>query len=314
MRALAMALIAALASGGCQLVLGLEEGNPAGNGDGDGDGDLENEGFVTPTDITRAYTGDDGNFTEVGPANWSCLHTPSDDQPYAQDVTLTGAIEDFQSGDKLPEATVTVYTDTTNLSGPGDDSHVSDIDGNFEVTLATGASRVTFRVEHEDALPTLTLNQIYEPDTAAQTDTINSVSLLTANALPAFIGVTRTVGLGILAGSIIDCDGNTVGGAVATVSDASGQPSHLTGAQTFYFSALSTSLPVRHEQQITTNFDGIFVVIELPESSASFLQLWGFVDGQDPATDEMTLLAEIPSPVLPDTVITATDLSALRTE
>jgi hypothetical protein len=35
MRALATALIAALASGGCQLVLGLEEGNPAGNGDAD---------------------------------------------------------------------------------------------------------------------------------------------------------------------------------------------------------------------------------------------------------------------------------------
>jgi hypothetical protein len=35
MRALAIALIAALASGGCQLFLGLEEGNPGGDGDAD---------------------------------------------------------------------------------------------------------------------------------------------------------------------------------------------------------------------------------------------------------------------------------------
>ena len=285
-------------------------GGDDGGGDGDGDGDLENEGFATPTDITRAYTGADGNWTEVGPANWDCLNQPSEDQPLATDVTLTGTVEDFQSGDALPGAMLTAFNDT-NLGGSGVASTTSDVDGNFSVTLPSGSERIAFKVDHEDALPTFTLNQLYAPDVAEQTDTINSVSLLTANALPAFIGVTRTVGLGILAGSIVDCDGNEVGGAIATVSSTSGSVTHLEGAQTYYFSALSTSLPVRHEQQLNTNSDALFVVIELPVASTAFLQVWGFVDGQDPATDELTLLAEIPSPVLADSVITAS-LDPLR--
>jgi hypothetical protein len=86
---------------------------------------------------------------------------------------------------------------------------------------------------------------------------------------------------------------------------------HLDGAQTYYFSALSTSLPVRHSQQLSTNVDGLFVVIELPASSEAYLQVWGFLDQADMADGEMTLIGEIPSPVLADSVITGS-MEALR--
>lgn len=275
-----------------------------GSDDGEDGEDLPNPGFAVPTVTTTAYTGADGNWTEVGPANWSCLGTASDDQAMTVDVTLSGNVEDFQSGKKLDAATVTAYADT-NFSGAGVAETVSDDTGAYSLTIPSGSTRIAFKVIHEDALETYALNEIFEPDQAAQNHDTNSVSLLTASALPAFINVTRTVGLGILAGSIVDCDGNEVSGAITTVSTTRGVTTHLEGAQSYYFSALATSLPVRLTQQTVTNTDGLFVVIELPPSPTAFLQVWGFVDGQDPAVDDMTLLGEIPSPVLSDSVITA---------
>lgn len=293
-RTIAMAAVLALA-GGC----------------GDDGGETEElNGFLPPDEVTVANTGGDGSWTEVGPANWSCLGTASEDQPAATDITLSGAVEDFQSGDRVPDAMVTLYTGS-DLAGSGAETVTSDVDGNFSLTIPTGSTRVAFKVEHEDALDTYAINQIYEPDTAEQTDTVNSVSLLTANALPAFIGVTRTPGLGILAGSIVDCDGNEVSNAIATVSSVSGSAEQLEGSESYYFSALSTSLPVRHQQQLNTNSDGLFVIIEVPTSAEAYVQVWGFIDGQDPATDDLTLLAEVPAPALADTVITAS-LEPLR--
>jgi hypothetical protein len=281
-----------------------------GCGGDDGDDPEELSGFVTPTDITRAYTGGNGSWTEVGPADWSCLDTASEDVPTAVDVAVTGAVEDFQSGDAVPDAVVTLYTDT-NLAGSGVETATADGDGAYAVTVPTGSGRVAFKVEHPDALPTYSLNQLFDPEEPAQTHDVNSVSQLTANALPAFIGVTRTPGLGVVAGSIVDCAGNEVGGAIATMSSVSGSPEHLAGAESYYFSAQSQSLPVRHQVQLATNTDGLFVVIELPAASAAFLQVWGFTGDQDPASDDLTLLAEISAPVLADAVITAS-LEPLR--
>ncbi|HTM19386.1 MAG TPA: hypothetical protein VL172_02725, partial [Kofleriaceae bacterium] len=78
------------------------------------------------------------------------------------------------------------------------------------------------------------------------------------------------------------------------------------------FSAGSQSLPVQHSLAPSTNRDGLFMVIELPEFSGGVLQLWGYVDGQDPAAEDPTLLAEIPAPIIPDVVVTFS-IEPLRT-
>lgn len=275
-----------------------------GSDDGGGTGEDGNAGFVIPTRPTDAYQEIDGVWELQGAANWDCLGTPSDDLATQVEVTLSGAIQDFQTDDPLPEATLTAY-DEVEFSGAGVATATSDVDGNYSIALPAGGTRWAYKVVLEDALDTYSLNQYLQPDQPAQMDTINSVSLLTAQALPAFIGVTRTPGLGILAGSIRDCDGHEVQGAISTVSTTPGAPMHLDGAQTYYFSALSTSLPVRHSQQLFTNTDGLFVVIELPATTEAYLQIWGFVDQADMDDGEMTLLGEIPSPVLADSVITA---------
>lgn len=282
-------------------------------GGGD-DGDMmgeSNAGFVVPDVTATAWTETGGSWVEQGPANFSCLNTPTDDVANTVEITLNVKIEDFQSGNDVPMAEVTVF-DVVDVNNPFE-TGTADENGDLVMTIPAGHTRIGFEVNADGQMRTLFLNQYLDPGTAVQSLTIGSISELTANALPAFIGVTRTAGRGVLAGALRDCDNNEVKGTIATVSSVSGMPTHLDGdgcteekpcTQTYYFSAGSTSLPVRHSQQIYTNSDGLFMAIELPPLSASFLQVWGFLGSQDPTSDDMTLLAEIPSPVFADTIVT----------
>jgi len=286
------------------------------SGDTSIDEPLTNPGFVTPGSspdahwdqaITTAYKEDNDVFTDLGPADWSCLNTASDLQPSTTSITFSGVLEDFQTSRDIPEGEISIFAETKDIGGTGADNTVTDEDGNFTLTMDAGIQTVAFRVIARGQMDTYSLNEQVKADQTEQVIDVGSVSLLTANALPAFIGVTRTPGLGILAGTVEDCNGNQVGGAVATVSDVSGSPEHLDGALTYYFSAEpGNSLPVRHNLAANTREDGIFTVIELQDSPSAFLQVWGFVDGQDPAVEDMTLLAEVPAPILSDSVVIST--------
>lgn len=262
--------------------------------------DPANPGFFCPTALATAWDEVGGTWMDLGPANFSCLNTPSTDVPTAVDINLTGEIRDFQEGIPVADATVEVF--------PGIDvgnplaTATGDGDGNYALVVPTGQSRFGFKVTAPDYMETYLLNQYLDPDAADQDENVEAVSELTANLLPALIGLQRTDGLGIVAAAFRDCDGNTVSDVVATVSGTSGADDHLVGGQSYYF---SDSLPTNHTIRETTNSDGLFVVLELPETATGYLQLWGFVDGQDPTTDDMTLLSEMPAPVIGNTVITA---------
>lgn len=271
--------------------------------DGGGVGGLPELGFAYPTEVTTAYVETETGWDLVGDANWDCLGTAADEVPSTTDITLTGALLDFQTDEPLPGGEITLYGDD-GITGSSLGTATSDEDGNFEITLPTGQTTWAFKMVVEEALDTYSLNQYFEPAQAAQSLNIDSVSLLTAQALPAFIGVTRTPGLGIIAGSIRDCDGNVVKGTIAAVSETTTTPTHVEGGVSYYFSAANTSLPVRHSLQNNTNTDGVFVTIELPPGQERYLQVWGFVDAADLADGEPTLLAEIPAPIIADSVVT----------
>jgi hypothetical protein len=280
-------------------------------GCGGDDAPVVDRGFNTPTTVTKAYKEESGVWMEQGDANFGCLNTPTGDMATTVAVTLSGTVEDFQTGNAVPDAVVTIFddVDTNNPFA----TVTADENGAYTATIPVGTKRFGFKMVAEGQMETLLLNQYIDPSTAAQSLNIGSVSELTANALPAFIGVTRTAGRGVLAGAMRDCDNNEVGGAIATVSSVSGMAEFLDAAEctedkpctnSYYFSAGSTSLPVRHSQQANTNFDGLFMTIELPPNTESFLQVWGFTGAQDPTADELTLLAEIPSPVIADVMVT----------
>jgi hypothetical protein len=268
-----------------------------------------NPGFSTPCAATT-FAEDDVDSGE--PADWSCLGTPTDDVATAVEITLTGVINDFQNNDnEVNEATVEVFpgidhTNVVDSFGPTDNT------GTYSLTLPTGHTRFGFKVEAPDYEITYLLNQDFEPDGANQVLDISAISTGIATALPAIIGLVRTEGTGILAGAIRDCQNREVVNAVATVSSTSGSPTHLTGAQTYYLDA-GAGLPVRNEELIHTDANGIFAVFELPVTGTAYIQVWGFVDDADLADGEMTLLAELPAPVVADTVITGS-IEPLRTE
>jgi hypothetical protein len=287
-----------------------------GGGDDDGgDGeDLENPGFATPDEVTTAYMQEGTSWTLVGAADWSCLGTPSDDQPSSLEITVSGIARDFQEDeDTIAGAMISVY-EGSDIAGTPIDEVVAEADGSFSVTLPEGTERVAFKTAADGYLDTYLMNQYYQPDEAAQEENLEPISESLANALTAFTGRTtpRTLGLGVLAGAIRDCEAHEVKGAIATVSSVSGEAVHLDGAESYYFSAGSQSLPVRLTVSPYTNDDGLFMVMELPPSDdLAYLQVWGFVDGQDPESDDMTLLAELPMPVIGDTVVSAS-MEALR--
>jgi hypothetical protein len=191
----------------------------------------------------------------------------------------------------------------------------ADGQGAYMMTIpATKAkNRMNFRMKAQTALDTYALNIDFDVSGADITGfTRQTVATATAQALPAFIGVDRTPGLGVLAGVAVDCNGDQMKNAIATVSTTSSKggaaPAHLDGMQVYYFSNGSTDLPVLRTTQASTNGDGLFVILEIPPTTGSthyFLQTWGFKTDADVAMGMagLSLISELESPVVGDSVI-----------
>ena len=278
---------------------------------------LMNIGFTPPTMATHANMQAGGTWTDLGLADWSCLGTPSTDAPLAADLTLTGQVVDFmnmQNG--VPNTTVDAFDDI-GYTSPFK-TLTTDGAGNFTMTIPAGKKRVGFKVHSDSYMDTFLLNQYWTSTDTTDTISIGDISSGLATALPAFIDFERAQGTGVLAGAMRDCQKHEVSNAIATVSSVSMMPTHLQGsvtvggvetpiiASTFYFSS-STGLPAKHKDKQATDSDGLFTIFNLPPiTGTAYMQVWGFKSDADVAQGAagLTLLAELPSPVLADNVIT----------
>jgi hypothetical protein len=303
-------------------------GNNANNADaGPPDaGPPTNIGFTLPTKATHANMSAGSNtWTDLGLADWTCLGTKTSDMPLAADMTLTGHVVDFMDMTKsVPTPTVDAFSDIDymnpfkTLTGDGA--------GMFTMTVPMGKARVGFKVHATGYMDTFLLNQYWDPASTTGTLDIGDISMGLATALPAFIDFERQPGTGVLAGAMRDCQHHEVSNAIATVSSVSMMPTHLQGtinvggtpttiiASTFYFDA-STGLPAKHKDKQATDPDGIFTIFNLPPiTGTAYMQVWGFKTDADVAQGMagLTLLAELPSPVLADNVITGS-IEPLRT-
>lgn len=266
---------------------------------GGDDGGGDDTPDAAAAQATVAYN----NGTATAP-DWTCLGTASDDTATTVDIDLTGKILDFQDdSEEVGSAMVEVF-EGIDYQNPVDTAMTGELTGDYEVTLPAGGTRWGFKVSAPDYETTFLLNQYMDPGTAAQTLNVSAISSSIATALPAIIGLTRTPGTGILAGAIRDCAGNEIEHAIATVSGTSGQMDPLPGADTYYLDG-DPAFPKRHDQLAHTSSLGLFAVFELPESASAYIQVWGYVDEADTEDGEMSLLAELESPVVGDTVITA---------
>lgn len=264
-------------------------------------------GFDKPTAALKANneTSPD-TWVELGPANLACLNTPSADVPSTADVHLQTTVVDFQTGNLLPDATVTVFPNQdVDSPFPGGPYTSDSADATLEVTIPTGTTRFGYKIVHPNAMDTLLLNQtLDDPAMTPQTlEKIQSVSTATGATLPALIGVARTPGTGILAGAVRDCDDNEISNFIATVSSTPDTVTHLPGVDTYYFSA-SVGLPVRHSQQAVAAKDGLFMAIEMQPTPTAYVQVWGYVNDADLAADKLTLIAQLQTQVVADVVIT----------
>ena len=277
--------------------------------------EIENEGFVEPVDTEGNFLVTKANMDEeeIGAADWSCLGSPSDDEETTVAIHLTGALTDFQTmSNEIRDGNIEVFPDI-DYQNPVDSFGPTLNDGLFDLDLPAGHARWGFKLTAPDYMDTFLLNQYFDPATAEQSQDISGISEGVATALPAIIGLTRTPGTGVLAGAMRDCSDHEVSFAVATVSDTPGSAEghQLDGAVTYYLDS-GAGLPVRHDQLNYTDTIGTFAVFELPVSATAYIQGWGFKDAADTEDGEMTLLAELPAPVVGDTVVTGS-IQPLRT-
>jgi hypothetical protein len=278
------------------------------------DAAVKDIGFNKPSMGVKANMQSGTTWTEIGPADLTCLNTPSSDVATTVAVTLNAIIKDFQSGNAVPNATVTIFKDVA--SDMPFDTKTSDANAYATFTVPTGVKRFGFKMTTTDGstMPTFLLNQYIDPSTALQppgSDTdptkrmkVQSVSASTAATLPALIGETRNMGTGVIAGALRDCQHHEMSNFVATVSSTPMTATAIAGAEAYYFSD-AVDLPVHHQQQDASSKDGLFMVIQLPVAPTAYVQMWGYkTDADATAGGDMTLLAQLQVPVLADTVIT----------
>jgi hypothetical protein len=283
-------------------------------GSGSGDAKVTDIGFNKPTGALKAnHEMSEDVWVELGPANLTCLNTPNSDTPLEQAVTVTGEIKDFQSKNPNPGVTVTAFADQ-NADQPFGPATTSDEQALFSLQIPVATKRFGYKmVDTTDSLNTLLLNQYILPADRAATHMVSDVQIVstaTATTLPALIGTSRTPGTGILAGAVRDCDHNEISNFIATVSSTPATATsgldavtHLDGVDTYYFSA-AVGLPVRHSQQDFSNKDGLFMSIEMQPNPTAYVQVWGYLTEADVTADKLSLVAQLKTSVIADTVIT----------
>jgi hypothetical protein len=273
-------------------------------------------GFNRPTASLKANMEvSEDMWQEIGPADLTCLNTPSADQATTVAVALSTVVRDFQSDNLVPNAAVTAFANQ-DIDAP---FFTGAADGNAAITvdIPVGTTRFGYKMVDDSSLDTLLLNQRVDPDNPVQTESsINSVSKSTAQTLPALIGISRTQGTGVLAGAIRDCQDREISNFIATVALNSTTDvdaiQFAPGTDTYYFSS-SVGLPVRHTQKPMGSEDGLFMVVELAPTPTAFVTMWGYLTDADLASDTLTKIAELQTSVIPDTVITGS-YEPLRTE
>lgn len=267
--------------------------------------DLPNSGFVPPTEATVVL---DDSGAEVA-ADWTCLGTPADEEPAAGPVEVSGVVQSALDGSGVAGATVTMHAGFDFETSVGEAT--TDEDGSFDITVDNPeATRYSFQVLEDTIVDTYYVNSpLASPTTNV---TINAVNNAIIIVFEGATGETIMEGNTVVAASITDCQGRPVANTVAMVSTEAGAQTHVDGADTYYFSTGDMELPVNHEDQPDSNVNGLFAIVNVPAADSSFVQVWGFVDADDLADGEMTLLGELEMTTLADAFMSG-GIQPLRT-
>ncbi len=261
-----------------------------------------NPGFVNPVGTTRANLFRNGAWTDVGPADWSCLNQTA--EPLPARYTISGTVRDFASGNGA--AATIGATALGQPLGAASTTNQPGARGQYRMELAplpAGATRVRFKVDATGARSTITIDRYLGPSGMVALD-LPLMSDNTARSLPAFVGMMSNPNAGLVVGDLRDCQGRMVSGAIVALSQQTNLIVHWPGGVTFYFSAGSTSLPVRHDLAAATNRDGRFMVLgaQAAMGAEGSVQAWGFPTEADRASGTLRLLGRNAAVIDPSTV------------
>ena len=241
--------------------------------------------------LPAATRGTIGNPTEA-PSAYGCTGSapaPGIDIPVNFDLIYFGGT------DGAPEARIWFFPDNVvqdTCVAPLCQEVMTDLDGRAMVT-ARANGWYAYRVFGRDDLPTSATRfagsfQYNEPAPAAAGGMVegNAVSEQTLALIPAVLGFPRTPGTTLLAGTVLDCDGNPVHGAIPRAFGPDGVeiaegPRNMDPHYRF-FNGDSTP----DGERTYTHVDGLFAGVNIPVSASPAdlvrVEAWGSLDGTSP--------------------------------
>lgn len=268
-------------------------------GDGGSTSGLTLEDFIN---VTTAPTGDLASCCELAglaedPYCWSSgtwiEQTVITD--YQVDKAVYGTVNDFESGDPVPSATVEFWWGNDPTAGNADYEIMTDGDGNLDSQFKTCtpvAYKVSTDPDLEATVDTYELNQVEPYSEGSLGIELNSVSTTTYAIIPNLLGVSPDGDKGIIAGTAFDCGGEPVEGAQVVVRDAvSGEIPESLVVKYFV-----SEFPNRDQPH--TSDDGLWVAINIPEGLWS-IEMYVY----DPASSSHVMVASAQAPVFPESIL-----------
>lgn len=195
--------------------------------------------------------------------------TQTPDSSCVADVPLTGEVNDFESGDGVADASLELFFDDQYHDGHGDQSAVSDSQGALSTTGRT-CTPTAYSTTTDPALNltkiTIQSHEIYGFGASIDTE-FNSVSTTTYNVIPSLLGISVQAGMGIVAGTAYDCEGEPIMGVQVIGRSADGT---YPDQSVRYF---REEFPNRDQEG--TSEDGLWVAVNLPPGPTT-MEMWAW--------------------------------------
>ncbi len=267
------------------LALGVGCGD---DGGGDTMGGDMGAGISPPEGLPSASLGEGGvggtTADTTSPADFACLGSRTAPVGGA-DKTFSLEIREFRGGDAFEGLDVCFFPDNNvSLDSCTGQMVTTDASGNVSVTAPEGgwyAYRV-FPSEMGGASMNIQDSiQINEEVPAGDAAQGNSVSEGTLGLIPAVLGLSRADGTALVAGTVQDCAGEPVYGAVVRMYDGT----------TLLQETMATSTPKYRYfngeafpsgEQPWTHVDGLYAAANIPAAAAGTditVEVWGELDG-----------------------------------
>jgi len=201
------------------------------------------------------------------PANLACLPKKTDPAAPTAPSTLQLTVIDFEKKSPVRDATVEVYTTLAkfNAATPDATSSPTDVQGHAMITVPAGSYRVIFRtVGDASTVETIEFNRAFDDGKRY------SVSQSTKGTIGAVLSIVPDNTLGVVAGSLRDCDEKEVGGVTFETHTTSG-PAFDNSLYTFYFIDASATSTVPFRAQKFTSGNGVFASLNVPPGNVQLV-------------------------------------------